>query len=101
MSAPIDTAGRPRPVLLSLSVLAALDAITGAAGFAERIPAGAAWWIITGLAAVHVGLAVYLQRVVTPLADPRDARGVPLTPVDAAPQGRTLPTTTGEHTIPE
>jgi len=26
---------------------------------------------------------------------------VPLTQVDAAPQGRTLPTTTGEHTIPE
>lgn len=109
MSIPINTAGRPRPVLITLSVLAALDILTGTAGFTQHIPAGAAWWIITGLSAVHIGLAFYLQSVVTPLADPRDARGVPMVAADvaskqiaaAAASTWKLPTTTGEATQPE
>lgn len=76
------TPSRPRPVLVVLSILAAVDLVVSSAGFAGQVPARAAWWIITGLAAVKVGVAFYLQGVVTPIAAPRDARGVDLVPAD-------------------
>lgn len=76
------TGARPRPVLVAQSILAAVGVIVGTAGFAEQLPARAAWWIVTGLAAVNFGLGFYLQGRVTPLSAPQDSRGVPLAPVD-------------------
>lgn len=76
------TGARPRPVLVAQSILAAVGLIVGSAGFAEQLPARAAWWIITGLAAVNFGLGFYLQSRVTPLSAPQDARGVTLVPAD-------------------
>jgi hypothetical protein len=116
MTTPVPSP-RPRPILLAQSLLAAAQLIVGAAGFAEHVPAAAAWWIITGMAAVQVGLAFYLQGQTTPLSDPQDARGVPLVPADVA-QARVdqaaisgppapdvlsggLPTTTGGPVVPE
>lgn len=75
-------ASRPRPVLLAQSILAAVGAVVGTAGFAEQIPARAAWWIFAGLAAVNFGLGFYLQGLVTPLSQPQDARGIDLVPAD-------------------
>lgn len=100
------TTPRPRPILLAQSMLAAVQVVTGAAGFADHVPATAAWWIITGLAAVQIGLAVYLERISTPLSSPQDNRGVPLVPVDspAAPTGPTAASgmgTTGGPLLPE
>jgi len=96
-----SSTGRPRPILLAQSMLAAVQVIVGAAGFAEHVPAGAAWWIVTGLAAVQIGLAFYLQSRTTPLSSPQDARGVPLVPVDAVPPPVVSPpaTTTGRPVV--
>ncbi len=72
---------RPRPVLVAQSILAAAGLVVGTAGFAEQVPARAAWWIVTGIAAVNLGLGFYLQSRVTPLSDPRASDGTPLAPV--------------------
>lgn len=77
-----DNTPRPRPILVTQSVMAAVGAVIGSAGFAGQIPARAAWWIITGYAAVQVGLAVYLQSITTPLASPKDADGRDLVPAE-------------------
>lgn len=104
------SAPRPRPILLAQSILAALALVTGTAGFSQHVPAAAAWWIITGLAAVNLGLGFYLQSRTTPLSSPQDARGVPLVPIDAIdpplqppapPAAGTLPTTSGAPVRPE
>jgi hypothetical protein len=82
-TAPVPPGGsRPRPILLAQSILAAVGLIVGSAGFAERVPADAAWWVVTGLAAVNLGLGFYLQSRTTPLSDPRDASGTPLVAAD-------------------
>jgi hypothetical protein len=75
-------ASRPRPVLLAQSILAAAGLVVGTAGFTQHVPAAAAWWIVTGIAAVNFGLGFYLQGLVTPLSAPQDARGVELVPAD-------------------
>lgn len=77
-----EQAPRPRPVLVTQSILAAVGLVVGSAGFAEQIPARAAWWIITGLAAVNLGIGFYLQSRVTPLSAPQDAQGRDLVPAD-------------------
>lgn len=77
-----DTTPRPRPVLVAQSILAAVGLVVGSAGFAEQIPARAAWWIVTGLAAVNLGLGFYLQGRVTPLSRPQTADGRDLVPAN-------------------
>ncbi len=77
-----DNTPRPRPILITQSIMAAIGAVIGSAGFAGQIPARAAWWIITGYIAVQVGLAFYLQSVTTPLSSPKDAEGVDLVPAN-------------------
>lgn len=106
-------APRPRPILLAQSVLAAVGLVVSAAGFSEHVPAVVAWWIVTGMAGIQIGLAFYLQRQTTPLSAPQDHRGVDLVPIDqvpqvsvtlipeAAPSAGPLPTTTGKLVIPE
>lgn len=77
-----DNTPRPRPIVVTQAVMAALGAVVGSAGFADQIPEAAAWWILTGYAAINVGLALYLQSITTPLSAPRDAQGRDLVPAD-------------------
>lgn len=77
-----DSTPRPRPIVVTQAVMAALGAVVGAAGFADQIPAAAAWWILTGYAAINVGLSFYLQSITTPLSSPRDSLGRDLIPAD-------------------
>ena len=76
------------PVLVVMSVLAGMQALIGAAGFAEAVPRQAALWMILATAAVQAGVQFYVRGQVTPVADPRDADGRPLTP-EAAETGYT------------
>lgn len=94
---------RPRPIVVTQAVMAALGAVIGSAGFAGQIPAAAAWWIITGYAAVNVGLSFYLQAITTPLSAPRDAEGRDLVPADVTTvtvSGGTATVATPEGTEP-
>jgi hypothetical protein len=77
-----DNAPRPRPILVTQSVMVAVGAVVTSAGFAGQIPARAAWWIITGYIAIQAGLAFYLQSVTTPVSDPKAADGSDLIPAD-------------------
>lgn len=79
---PPDNAPRPRPIVITQSIMVAIGAVISSAGFAGQIPAKAAWWIITGYIAIQAGLAFYLQSVTTPLSSPKDARGVDLVAAD-------------------
>lgn len=82
---------RPRPIVVTQAVMAAVGVVVGSAGFADRIPDSAAWWFITGYAAVQVGLAFYLQSITTPLSAPRDAQGRDLVPSDTTTVTMTTP----------
>ncbi|MEH0825438.1 MULTISPECIES: hypothetical protein [Micromonospora] len=66
---------RPRPVLIITMTLAALTAVTGFAGLADLLPATAILWLLLVQAVAVAVAGVYLQSVVTPLADPRDDAG--------------------------
>ena len=77
------------PVLVVMSVLAGMQALIGAAGFAEAVPRQAALWMILATAAVQAGVQFYVRGQVTPVADPRDADGRPLTPEVAETSGYT------------
>jgi hypothetical protein len=77
-----DTAPRPRPIVVTQAIMAAIGAVITSAGFAGQIPARAAWWIITGYLAINVGLSFYLQSITTPLSSPKDAVGRDLIPAD-------------------
>ncbi len=75
---------RPRPVLIVTMALAALGAVTGFAGLADLLPALAVKWLMLVNAVAIAVSGVYLQSVVTPLSDPKDADGNPLTPDEPA-----------------
>lgn len=76
----MSSQSRPRPIVVTQAVMAALGAVVGAAGFADQIPDRAAWWILTGYGAINVGLAFYLQSITTPLDSPKDRDGRDLVP---------------------
>lgn len=63
-----DTPSTPRPILVTLSILAGLKVLTSAAVFTDLIGMTAAGLVVAGLAAVDVGTAFYLQGQVVPLA---------------------------------
>ncbi|MBC9001302.1 hypothetical protein [Micromonospora aurantiaca (nom. illeg.)] len=67
--------GRPRPVLYITMALAGLAAVTGFAGLADLLPATVILWLLLVQAVAVAVSGVYLQSVVTPLADPRDGAG--------------------------
>jgi hypothetical protein len=73
---------RPRPVVIYAAITASLAAFLSYAGLADLMPAKAI--AVIGLVNVVViaGGAVLVQGLTTPLASPRDARGVDLKPVD-------------------
>lgn len=99
-----DNTPRPRPIVVTQAVMASLGAVIGAAGFADQIPAAAAWWIITGYAAINIGLAFYLQSITTPLSSPRAADGRDLVPAGTTTvvaSGGTTTVTAPEGTGPE
>lgn len=123
-SATPSISSRPRPVVLYGAFTAALGAFLGFAGLTDLMPKTVIAWVALVGAVVTAAGAVLVQNTVTPLADPQDARGVPLTPVDVAeaktaqavaeatatpgglvfppdPAMRQLPTTTGNPVIPD
>ena len=55
------------PVLVVMSVLAGMQALIGAAGFAEAVPRQAALWMILATAAVQAGVQFYVRGQVRPL----------------------------------
>jgi len=65
----MNTVSTPKPVLLALSILAALDVLTAGAAFTDIVGKDTAGFIILVLAAIKVGVAFYLQGQVTPFAN--------------------------------
>ena len=79
----VDSPSRPRPIVIAQVILTIVGSIVTAAGFADQIPAGAAWWVLTGYGALNLGLAFYLQSIVTPVSSPKDADGTDLVRADS------------------
>lgn len=84
------------PVVVIMSILAAVQALTGAAGFAEAVPERVALWLIIGAAAVQAGVQFYVRSLVTPTVDPRTDDGTPLIPAEPADTGHI-----GRHRAPD
>jgi hypothetical protein len=57
----------PRPIMVALSILAALKVLAGAAAIADLIGPTATGVTLAVLAAVDIGVATYLQSRVVPL----------------------------------
>ena len=71
---------RPRPVLVYGIILAVLSVISESADAANLLPGRVFPWIRLALAvATAIGGALWAQSKVTPLSDPRDKDGRPLT----------------------
>lgn len=66
------------PVLIVMSILAALQAIAGAANLADLLGDKLAAWFVLLVAAAQIGSAYWVRGQVTPVADPRDNSGRPL-----------------------
>lgn len=75
---------RREPVLIVMSVLAAAQALTAAAGFTDAVPGQAALWIVLVIAAAQAGVQFYVRGLTTPVADPRARDGEPLVPLSSA-----------------
>lgn len=75
------------PVLIAMSVLAGMQALTVSAGFAEAVPPAVALWVVLGIATLQGAVQFYVRGEVTPVADPRDNQGRPLVPADAIQGG--------------
>lgn len=75
---------RPRPVVLYGAFTAALGAFLGFAGLTDLMPKTVIAWVALVGAVITAGGAALVQGLVTPLAAPKDARGVDLKPVDVA-----------------
>ncbi|ACU37150.1 hypothetical protein [Actinosynnema mirum] len=80
---------RPRPLRLTASVIGGLTAlVTGLVGAGLLTPdqGDGVTGLITAVVVVlaHFGVVIATERHVTPLTDPRDAQGRPLTPAEDA-----------------
>lgn len=64
-----STTSKPKPVLAALAVLAALDVLTAGAAFADFVGKDTTALIVLILAAINVGVGVYLTSVVTPVSN--------------------------------
>lgn len=95
-----DNSPRPRPILVTQAILAAVGVVITSAGFAEQIPASAAWWFLTGYLAINAGLAFYLQSITTPLSSPKDSQGRDLVPAEAPIDGAGLAWTQPDPNTP-
>lgn len=60
---------KSRPVLITFSILAGLQVLTGAAALGDIIGQQAFGLLVLGVAAVQVGLTFYVQNQVTPTGD--------------------------------
>jgi hypothetical protein len=68
------------PVLLAMSLLATLQALTGGAFLVDLFGAKVAAGIVLALAAIQLGVQYWVRGEVTPLSDPRDNFGQALRP---------------------
>lgn len=60
---------KSRPVLITFSILAGLQVLTGGTALADIIGKDAAGLIILAIAAIQVGMTFYVQGQVTPSTD--------------------------------
>lgn len=65
----VQEGGKSRPVLIAMSTLAGLQALTAGAGFTEIVPAKVAGFIVLVIAAAQVGIQFYVQNLTVPLED--------------------------------
>lgn len=79
-----DSTSRPRPVVIYGAFTAMLGAFLGFAGLTDLMPKSVIAWVALIGAVITAGGAALVQGLVTPLAAPKDARGVDLKPVDVA-----------------
>lgn len=75
------------PVLIAMSVLAGMQALTVSAGFAEAVPPAVALWVVLGVAALQGAVQFYVRGAVTPVVDPRTSDGEPLVPASEVTAG--------------
>ena len=68
------------PVLLVMSILAALNAALGLGVLSELISPTTLGWLLVAQAAITAGIQFWVRGEVTPLVDPRNAKGQRLTP---------------------
>jgi hypothetical protein len=73
---------RPRPVLYINAALVFLQLLTAGAAFTDTFGQKFSALAIVAIAAVQGAFAFYQQSVVTPIAAPRAADGVPLVRAD-------------------
>lgn len=67
------------PVLLVMSVMAAVSAALGLGTLQDLVSPAVLGWILIAQAAITAGVQYWVRGQVTPLADPRDAKGRRLT----------------------
>ncbi len=67
------------PVLLVMSILAGVSAALGLGTLQDLVSPTVLGWILIMQAAITAGVQYWVRGQVTPLADPRDARGRELT----------------------
>jgi hypothetical protein len=60
---------KSRPVIVTMSALAAAQAFTATAAFTDAIPAKTAALIVAAVAAIQIGVQFYVQSAVTPAQD--------------------------------
>lgn len=72
------------PVLIAMSVLAGMQALTVSAGFTDAVPPNVALWVVLGIAALQGAVQFYVRGEVTPVSDPRTDEGERLVPASEA-----------------
>jgi hypothetical protein len=60
---------KSRPVLITFSILAALQVLTAGSALSDVLGKDVAGLIILGIAAVQVGMTFYVQNAIVPLED--------------------------------
>lgn len=72
------------PVLIAMSILAGMQALTASAGFTQAVPPAVALWVVLGIAALQGAVQFYVRGLTTPVSDPRTDDGEPLVPASEA-----------------
>ena len=71
---------RPEPVRILWAVIAGLSALLGVAGLTDFVPKDVVFWLGVALAVLTAVAGESVRNRVTPVSDPRNAAGTPLTP---------------------
>jgi hypothetical protein len=66
------------PVLMAMSLLAVINALCGLAAFSDVVGTKTAGFLLAFSVALQLGVQYWLRGQVTPLSDPRDNLGRPM-----------------------